>query len=354
MAVVEMIQSHYKTKAAVKKIINYIFDPEKTSPEIMGGVFCSPATAVQEFLLTKALYKKEKGRQVIHLTQAFAPTDNVTPEMVKEIADKFLQHACFKGFQVAYAVHTNKSHLHTHFVINTVNYETGKKWQQTKEELKSLKQYSDDLCREYGLSVIEQGQKRQMDRGEYRSRQRQVSYLYETSLAVKLAMAHADSQERFMANMKRQGYKVEWLPGKKEITFTTPEGQKVPDYRLTPKNSYSKESILAFLENNTVSKNDEKEFADIVLAAGKMQQKTQTTCPLSQLKEIEQQQQTLKEQVVIMATEQFLDAAINPDGIGQGSLGENRVATLADWKDYLAEKKKGRGMAVESDGEIGI
>lgn len=353
MAIVEMIASHYTTKAAVKKIIDYVMDPEKTSPEIKGGVYCSPETAVQEFLLTKALFHKETGRQVIHMTQSFAPTDNVTPALVMEIAERFLQHESFKGFQVAYAVHTNKAHLHTHFVINTVNYETGRKWQQTKEELASLKAYSDEICKEYGLSVISKGQERQMSRGAYRSARRSKSYIYETTLAVKVALSHADTKTSFFNNMKALGYRVEWLTGKPDIVFTTPDGYKVYNKSLYPRGSFTKESMEKILGENKIGEREKQDFDKLLKKLVKLQKECQDLdkLPLSLLREKELRQAE-QEETIVMASELFLEIALEDhsgqnDAAGSGG-GGSGIRSLAGIKDYLAESKKGRGM--ETDG----
>lgn len=347
-----MIQSHYTTLNACQKIINYVIDPEKTSPELQGGVFCSPDTAVQEFLLTKALFRKESGRQIIHMAQSFAPTDNVTPELVKEIAERFLQHPSFKGYQVVYAVHTNKSHLHTHFVINTVNYETGLKWQQTKDDLAALKAYSDELCKEYGLSVIEKGVKRRESRGKYRVRAKQKSYLHEASLAMTVAVAHADSRGRFFANMKAMGYKVDWYSGLKDIMITVPTGQKVVAKSLTPYGQFTEENLDKIFGETILTKKDEKDFIKLLNKLDRLANNcsAEDMMPLSYLQNLEIKQAEQIE-MVVTASELFLEIAFEPED----KSGNNHFArgggkrSVGDIKDRLAEMKKGRGLDFEHD-----
>ncbi len=348
MAVVEMIQSHYTSLAVVRKIIDYVLDTEKTSPELQGGVFCSPETAVQEFLLTKALYRKESGRQVIHMAQSFAPTDNVTPELVKEIAERFLQHPSFKGYQITYAVHTNKAHLHTHFVINTVNYETGKKWQQTKEDLAALKAYSDELCQEYGLAVIEKGIKRRESRGKYRVKSQQKSYLHEASLAMKVAIAHADSRGRFFANMKALGYKVDWYAGAKGIMLTVPTGQRVSAASLFPYGQFTAKNLDELFLGAALTKRDEKDFMKLLNKLDSLKAKCEQEgmLPLSYLQN-EEKRQTEQMEMIVTASELFLEVALAPenDDIHKTDISRRgRKRTVSQIKDYLAELKKGRGL----------
>ena len=125
MAVIEFINGKNNTLSALNRVLKYITNPAKTEENLKGGHNCEVNTAYNEFFMTKSEYSKLKGRQYIHFTQSFAPYDKVTPEFVKKIADELVQMGTFKGFQVAYAVHTDRDHLHTHFVVNTVNKKTG-------------------------------------------------------------------------------------------------------------------------------------------------------------------------------------------------------------------------------------
>lgn len=148
MAVIEFINGENKTYGAMKRVLEYIMNAAKTEPHLIGGYNCDYKNAYHQFVLTKRNFNKETGRQYIHFTQSFAPYDKVTPEDVKEIADKLVLMEAFNGFQIAYAVHTDRDHLHTHFVINSVNSETGLKWKQSAEQLQMMKDFSDDLCRD--------------------------------------------------------------------------------------------------------------------------------------------------------------------------------------------------------------
>ena len=121
----------YDTKSKMKYILDYVHDPEKTRSELQGGtLLMNPENAYDEFMLTKQLWVKDQEgkRMCMHYIQSFKPGE-VTPELAKQIADEFVKQKNFQGFQISYAVHTDKDHIHTHFILNTVNVEDGHKWQ---------------------------------------------------------------------------------------------------------------------------------------------------------------------------------------------------------------------------------
>jgi len=234
----------------MKRAISYILNPEKTEPHLISGHNCDPENAYYEFVLTKRHFKKETGRQFIHFVQSFAPYEKVTPEQVHKIAKELMETDIFRGFQVVAATHTDKDHLHTHFIINTVNAETGRKWKQSRDQLQAIKDYSDQLCRNHGLQVIKGEQGNYKTRGEYRSHKKGQSWKYELFLAVKACMGNSTSKEDFIRNMNKLGYSVNWTDERKYITFTTPEGKKCRNRKLYPPERFTKENLLKTFEMN--------------------------------------------------------------------------------------------------------
>ena len=216
MAIVKFIAS----KCSMSYIFKYVTDNEKTEDKLISGVNCSPESAFEEFTYVKERFGKTDGRQYYHIIQSFSPDDDVTPEMVHEIALKFSE--CFPGFQILIATHTNKEHIHTHFVMNSVNFETGKKFHQTEKEMEERKRYSNRLCREYGLSETEV-------KSDYKNVPKWKLELRRTALA---ALKWSRSKEDFIEYMENHGYKVKWEDGYKYITFTTPDGHKCRDNKL--------------------------------------------------------------------------------------------------------------------------
>ena len=250
MAIIEFINGKNNTKAALKRLLEYIANPMKTEEGLQGGHNCDVNHAFKQFMVTKKIYHKEGGRQYIHFTQSFAPYDPVTPEMAKEIAEKLLKAKAFEGFQVAYAVHTDKDHLHTHYVINTVNGDHGKKWAQSRDNLQEIKDFSDEICRAYGLIITEGIKGNHMNRGAYLSKDWGTSWKYELFLAVKECKWHSKSKEEFVTNMTKLGYRVEWTDNRKYITFTNKEGKKCRNRKLYPPEHFTKEALLKAFELN--------------------------------------------------------------------------------------------------------
>ncbi len=146
MAIIEQINGRNKTYTGLRRAIDYILREDKTELGLYGGFSCDADNAYNDFIMTKRNYNKETGRQYIHFVQSFSNREDISPETVKAIADELLLMDKFKGFQVVYATHTDKDHLHTHFILNTVNSYTGMKWKMSKEELQELKDYSDKSC----------------------------------------------------------------------------------------------------------------------------------------------------------------------------------------------------------------
>ena len=107
-------------------------------------------------LAVKRRFGKETGTVAYHGYQSFAPGE-ATPEMAHEIGLQLAQQLWGEKYQVVVATHLDKeSHLHNHFVLNTVSFVDGIKYHRTAKDYHDMQTTSDALCREYGLSVIEE------------------------------------------------------------------------------------------------------------------------------------------------------------------------------------------------------
>lgn len=126
--------------------------------QLVTGIHCAPATARQEMQAVKKRFGKEKGVIAYHGYQSFAPGE-CTPEMAHEIGVKLARQLWGNRYQVLVATHLDReNHLHSHFVINTVSFVDGKKFYRSGQDYRAMREASDALCREYGLSVIENPQ----------------------------------------------------------------------------------------------------------------------------------------------------------------------------------------------------
>lgn len=249
MATVNLIQSkRSQSKARLKFILSYCKRDSKTvcgDKKLIGGVNCVAESAYHEMLSTKMRYGKTDGRMFYHLVQSFSPEESITPETAHEIALKFAERE-FSEYEVLVATHTDKAHIHSHFIINSVSCENGYKLHPPKDFIAGLRNASDKLCTEYGLSVLRPGRKQekvqQMSSKEYRSAVRGESYKMQLAAAIDDAMAAARSKQDFIRLMEAEGYGVVWTDERKYITYITQDGKRCRD-RSLHEEKYLKENM---------------------------------------------------------------------------------------------------------------
>ena len=138
---------------SLKGIIDYVKDREKTDERLITGVNCVAESALDEFESVKKEFHKTDGRAYYHIVQAFSPDDPLDFDTAHEIGIKFAEH--FSGFQCVVVTHMNTAHIHNHIIMNSVSFEDGRKFHQSAQEMRQVKEFVNDLCREYGLSVTE-------------------------------------------------------------------------------------------------------------------------------------------------------------------------------------------------------
>lgn len=216
MAIVKFITSG----CPMNNIFPYVTRDEATEQRLISGIGCSPDTVLEEFRYIKQKYGKEDGRSYYHIVQSFSPDDNLTPETAHEIGLEFAE--CFPGFQILVATHCNTGNIHNHLILNSVSYENGKKFHQSRDGLLQVKAYSNKLCREYGLSVTE-------EKCSYGRLPEWKKMLRRNAL---FAISNSDTKEEFIACMREHGYKVKWEDKYKYITFTTPDNHICRDKGL--------------------------------------------------------------------------------------------------------------------------
>ena len=223
----------------MRAVMKYCMREEKTWDEhsqsrLVSGINCVPAIALREFLNTKEQYHSTGGRMYYHMVQSFHPDDPVTPEMAHEIALKLVEQ--IPGFEIVVATHTDRDHIHSHFVINSVSCDTGLKHHSNKESLEMLWKASDELCMQYGLSVVKpkkkQKRERTMSDREYRAYAKGDSWKMNLEINIDECMTLARDREHFIRLMEYSGYEVRWEDTRKYITYTTPEGHKCRDIKL--------------------------------------------------------------------------------------------------------------------------
>lgn len=219
-------------------VIDYAVSSEKTkvtdeATEVMqqfvSGVNCHPATAREEMIAVKKRFGKEDGTVAYHGYQSFAPGE-ATPEMAHEIGAKLAQQLWGDKYQVIVATHLDKdSHLHNHFVVNTVSFLDGLKYHRTEKDYYEMQKASDALCREYNLSVIENPQRgKSKQYGEWRAEQEgRPTYLSLIKADVDAAIRQSMTERQFFYRLRQMGYDIKVG---KDITvrpYDRPHGRKL-------------------------------------------------------------------------------------------------------------------------------
>lgn len=140
----------------LENVLQYTADAMKTEQQFfVSGVNCSanPEQATKQMNDTKVIWKKTDGIICFHGYQAFAPGE-VTPEIAHEVGVKFAERMWGDRFEVLVSTHLNTGKIHNHFVVNSVSFIDGKRYYDQKQTYARIRQLSDELCEEYGLSVI--------------------------------------------------------------------------------------------------------------------------------------------------------------------------------------------------------
>ena len=151
-------------------IVSYVERDEATNlKSLVYGIKCHKDTAVQDMMAVKRKFEKTDGVIAYHGYQSFAEGE-VTPDKAHEIGKALAKELWGDRYQVLITTHLDKdSHIHNHFVINTVSYVDGKKYHRTKQDYYNMREVSDRLCKEYGLSVIRNPKSKGKSYAEWRA-----------------------------------------------------------------------------------------------------------------------------------------------------------------------------------------
>ena len=250
MAVNKTINKRTNTHGAMRNCIEYVLRQDKTSELLtyITGPYCHNEInydlVYRTFLEEKKMWNKDTGRMYAHNIISWHKDEQITPEQAFEFGKEFAEN-WFSGFQTLVAVHKDKDHVHCHLVTNSVSYEDGRKLHNTRKDLERMKQLTNQMCRERGLTVAEKGKHfdgSQIEKGEviawskdkYNLFRQQVkdSFVADCAMAVLKALENCISKEKFIEKMKQFGWNVNWTEKRKHITFQNQEGKKVRDSNL--------------------------------------------------------------------------------------------------------------------------
>lgn len=174
------------------------------------GINCQPETARAEMMAAKKHYGKDEGVVAYHGYQSFAPGE-ATPEVAHEIGVKLAQRLWGDRHQVIVATHLDKAnHLHNHFVLNNVSMVDGKKYYRSNQDYYNMQRESDTLCREYGLSVIENPKPgKSKHYGEWKAEQDgRQTWRGIVKSDVDAAIRGAMTERQFWDNLRKLGYEI--------------------------------------------------------------------------------------------------------------------------------------------------
>lgn len=238
MATVTYIRESKQSISAMKGVIDYCCQDKKVYDEISNqrlviGINCDGENAFKEFMATKKSYGKTDGMNFYQYVQSFSPEENITPEQAHDVALEFAEKA-WTGYEVLVATHCDAQHIHSHFVINSVSFENGKKLRQNPNTLNSLRALSDEICRHHNLSTLEPCSKDGMkiSTREYRTAVKGQSWKFKLMNDIDKAMNISGSKEDFINTMSIMGYSVTWTDDRKYITYQCPNKMKCRDIKL--------------------------------------------------------------------------------------------------------------------------
>lgn len=231
-----MSQAKGKSQASkgkhLKNSLEYILNPEKTEKgTLIGGshILSDTDFAFEKMLETKRImderfgYKKTEGRQGYHFVLSFSPKDDVTPEMAMEITERFIKNY-IPDYESVYAVHTDRQHLHSHIVFNSVNLINGQKYRyENGDWAKIIQPITNRLCEEYGLSTIDLE-----DYDKRKSKKKTITQLIEED--IEECLKKVKSRTQFDHEMEKRGYTVKRKGARgqdlKNVTVIPPKTEK--------------------------------------------------------------------------------------------------------------------------------
>ena len=342
MAIVHFV--NYKrgtqSRAAMRGVMLYVMQEKKSAWEgepLVSGINCQPQSVYDDFLNTKLLYHKDGGVMFYHMVQSFPKGKAVDPRQAHEAARRLAEY--FDGCEVLVCTHVDREHIHSHCVINSVNFETGKKLHMAKEQIQELMRRNDAICLEMGLPVFEPTtqQARGMSGAEYHTALRGQSWKLRLMNTIDECMKYAADKDAFVSLMESEGCAVRWESTRKYITYTTPDSMKCRDNKLHEE-KYCKEVM-------------EHEFrirAEIVYARTQAAQH-----PAGSTSDADNASRSESHESGLGANDERSGYTVVPCGSADGSVGEHQQADVAASHADAAGRSSEDGAASGADDRTG-
>ena len=236
-------------RSAIEKSVDYICNPQKTVDHLyVHSEHCVPETAALTF--RHHLQQTRAGGNTIgrHLIQSFAPGE-VSPEMAHEIGKRLAAEILGGEYAFVLATHVDRDHIHNHFVWGAANIETHKKYRSNKRSYHDIRNASDRLCEEYGLSVIvPHGVGKSY--AEYRAEQQGTSWKTKLRQSIDATLSESADWDDFLRRMEAQGYEIKKGT---HISFRAPDQQRFTRAK-TLGVEYTEDALRSRISGTTAAK----------------------------------------------------------------------------------------------------
>ena len=233
-------------------VIEYAANEDKTEMKyFVSTLNCNKNFARDEFQMVKKRFDKEGGIIAYHGYQSFSPGE-VTPQQAHDIGLRMAEQLWGDRFQVVIATHVNTRCVHNHFVINSVSFKDGGRYHDCRATYQRMREVSDRLCREYGLSVIEEPRGRGVNQYLYKMERDGMPTRYNVARqAIDESIELSLTMEEFQAEMKKRGYLLRFDPNRKYWSIVPP-GWKKPIRIHKLGDDYTREMIQERISENDI------------------------------------------------------------------------------------------------------
>ena len=230
-------------RGTLSKALAYISNPDKTEDKLLISTYgCASETAAQEFEWTRRI-AEQKGMKPVriiarHVIQSF-DVGEVTPELAHEIGKQFADEILGGKYEYVLTTHTDKNHVHNHLIFNAVDFVDHHAYKRYKKIYYDMREVSDRLCKENGLSVIPPSQNKGMGYKEYTEAKRGTSWKQKLKQTIDRFVIVAKDYDEFLKLMQEAGYEIKTG---KYISFRA-EGQERFTRSKTIGENYTEERI---------------------------------------------------------------------------------------------------------------
>ena len=260
-------------RGTLSKAIAYILNPEKTDEKLLVSSYgCASETAAREFEWTRKI-AEQKGMNPVriiarHVIQSFE-IGEVTPELAHEIGKQFADEILEGKYEYVLTTHIDKDHVHNHLIFNAVDFVNYHAYKSYKRIYYDMREVSDRLCKENGLSVIPPSQNKGMGYKEYTEAKRGTSWKQKLKQTIDRLVITAKDYDDFLRLMQEAGYEIK--PGK-YISFRA-EGQERFTRSKTIGENYTEERIKERIAGRTPRKSQRQTTPKGISLIGDIQER---------------------------------------------------------------------------------